>query len=164
MKDILYYSTNTYLANYLTKRFYKGKHYVWCSPVFDPQFLSPSDPRYKIPPSSSPKSIYFKFQEDVDRQDLHSNIIKDNKKGLRKGALAHEISGNITHKELLMIRKMINKAGFRDFEPYVYLINKSSVSSRVHTVPVSKMANPLSEEYLILDLDEIEFDEMILKK
>lgn len=156
--NLLYYSTNTYLAYIINQNFYNKKHYVWCSPIFDSQSLGGYDIRKRIPPSSNPSKIYISLKVDVDSQDLHSAKIEQNKRGLKAGA-AHMLEKNvISEYEFGIISKMVDSSSISDYRPLVYLIPKELVDDRIELVDVDSRANPLSVEYRVLDLDESEFE------
>ena len=161
-ENILYYSTNTYLSYWLGKNFYK-QFFVWCSPVFDPSKLSEYHELKKIPPSSSPFSIYNIFHNDVSSGDLHSAKIQENKAGLIRGASLHLERKTISEQEYARIMSIIDKALINDFHPLVYVIPKLKVQDKVKVVEVEKTANPLSIEFQIHDLQDDEFDVIELR-
>jgi hypothetical protein len=158
MDNLLYYSTNSYLAFQLAENYYRGKHFVWCSPVFAPEELSELDIRKNIPPSSSPNKIYIKLIEDIHRADMHSSLIEQNKSGLKKGALIHHKAGIIDDNDLVRINKLIDSAKLKDFRPLLYLIPKNLVESKIIEVDIDDKANPLDVEYQIVDLNKNEFE------
>lgn len=155
---LFYYSTNTYLSYFIAKTFYNGTFYVWCAPIFDPMSLDHLNPLRKIPPSSSPFKIYQDLKQDIVSGDLHSAKIEANKNGLKRAAIIARTNGIIDNDELSKINYIIDNASLTDFKPMLYLIPVSLVISRVEVVPVSERANPLSEEYRIVDLKESEFE------
>ncbi|MDD3507415.1 MAG: hypothetical protein PHY27_03185 [Parabacteroides sp.] len=155
---LFYYSTNTYLSYFISKTFYNGTFYVWCAPVFDPLSLDHLNPLCRIPPSSSPFKIYQDLKQEVNNRDLHSAKIEANRNGLKKGAINALANGLIDNDELTRINYIIDKADLTDFKPMLYLIPVSLVATRVEVVSVSERANPLSEEYKIVDLKEYEFE------
>lgn len=157
-KSLFLYSTNTKLANFLSKEYYGGKHYVWCSPVFDPSIFSPLDSYHKIPPSSSPLDIYRTFKKDVLGNDLHSAKIEANKSGLRKGAGFALEAGIIDDNELSIILHLIDCADLDFFNPILYIIPLSLVQKKLEEVPVDERANPFGQEYRITELIEGEFE------
>lgn len=155
--DLFLYSTNTELSYRLAREFYNGRFYVWCSPVFEP----PQDKlnQYsRIPRSSSPYHIYKDLKEAVESQDLHNDKIKNNKVGLKKGALISHQNGVIDEQELGRINYIIDHASIQDFRPILYIIDWKSVEGKLELVPVEEMANPLSCEYRIAELKECEFE------
>jgi len=156
--NLLYYSTNTYLAYIINETFYNGMHYVWCSPVFDSSTLEKYDVRKNIPPTSNPSKIYLALKSEVDEQDYHSAKISSNKKGIKAGASIMLKNGKITDQEFGVIVDMVDKSSIRDFRPLIYLIPKEIVGERLEQVPVDQRANPLSVEYRILDLYNNEFE------
>lgn len=157
-ENLLYYSTNSYLAFQISENFYRGKHFVWCSPIFDSQAVDKYDIRRNIPPSSNPSMIYISLKTDVSLKDYHSSKIEANKKGLKAGASIMLQNGEINDFEFGFIMKMIDSSGIDDFRPLVYLIPKVLVDNRLEVVPVDERANPLGVEYKIIDLKRNEFE------
>ncbi len=51
---LVLYSVNTYLAFMINERYYEGKHYVWCSEVFDARDRDRLGLYGNIPPTSNP--------------------------------------------------------------------------------------------------------------
>src|SRR5579883_1836455 len=119
--NLLYYSTSTYLSYLINRNFYKGKHFLWCSPVFDPESLDRLHPWYRIPPSSSPHKIYIRLFEDIKHGDMHSAKIKENRVGLKHGATIQLNNGVIDDTDFARINEMIYKASISDFKPLLYL-------------------------------------------
>lgn len=155
--NLFLYSTNTELSYRLSRDFYNGRFYVWCSPVFEP----PQDKLnkyHRIPPSSSPYHIYTDLKQAVESQDLHNSKIKDNKTALKRGALKNFENGVIDEQELVKINYIIDHANIQDFKPVLYIIDRKSVGEKLEIVPVEEMANPLSCEYRIAELKESEFE------
>jgi hypothetical protein len=157
-KDTLvYYSTNSALSNYIAREFYRDRHFVWCSPVFDPRALERYHPDSHIPPSSSPVDIYRELQRDVDRRDGHSGKIDTIKAGLEKGAAINVSKGKIDKEDYLRIQAIINKAERIQFKPLLYVIPYHAVENKIRKVSVEVAANPLGKEYQIDDLAAEEF-------
>jgi hypothetical protein len=156
--NLIYYSTNTYLAYYLSQNFYNSEHFVWCSPVFDPTTLDAYHKFRKIPPSSSPCNIYHNLYAEVKQNDLHSLLIQRNQNGLRKGATLHLSEGKISELEYARILKIIDLSNINDFRPLIYVIPVYMVKNKVKIVEVDVSANPLSVEYQIFNLTRHEFD------
>lgn len=157
--ELFLYSTNTELSYRLGKDYYNGTFFVWCSPVFEPS-ADRLSPYHKIPRSSSPYDIYKELKADVESGDLHSAKIKENRAGLKKGALEYFKNDIIDEQELTRINYIIENALISDFKPILYIISYDLVKDRLKKVPVDKMANPLSCEYVIEDLKETEFEKI----
>lgn len=155
---LIYYSTCSTLAFFITTSFYNNMHFVWCAPVFNPKSLDTNDLRSKIPPSSSPYYIYWQYKEAVVSNDLHSKLIEDNKDGIMKGATIRFGKQEITQSEFTRITEMVEQATIQEFEPKIYVIPADKVASKLILVSVEKSANPLSTEYKIEDLTIGEFD------
>ena len=137
--------------------FYGGTHHVWCSPVFNPDSLDRSDPRSRIPPSSSPYHIYRGFKDSVDKNDMHSRIIENNIHGIQRGAAIMLEEGTITTSSFGRINDIISRTTTKEFSPRLLVIPYHRVRKKVIRVDVDKTANPLSIEYLIKDLKPSEF-------
>lgn len=156
--NLIYYSANSSLSHFISKTFYNSIFYVWCSPVFDPASLGSLDPRRRIPGSSSPHKIYKGFLKDVEENDLHSSLISQNRSGLKKGALEKYTKGDITDAELNIINTLVDEATISEFEPLLYLLPSDKVKVKLTKVSSSMAAHPLSEEYIIDNLEEKEFE------
>lgn len=153
---LLLYSTNTLLAYHINQTYYGELHYVWCSAFFGadniPSFHRPN------PPSSSPQGIYETLLKAVQNGDRHSEKIRLNRTGLRRGATFKHGRGDITDAQPLEILDKVRLAQFAAFKPLLYVIPYPLVSGMLITVPVKQRANPLSEEYIIARLPGSSFD------
>jgi hypothetical protein len=158
IENLLYYSTNSYLSYWITKQFYNGQFYVWCSPVFNPSSLDSLNPYIKIPHSSSPFNIYKTFDDAVKTNDNGCLKIKENKAGLKKGALVNYQQEHITIEEFNRINELIDMVEITHFRPLIYLIPNRIEHSRVEIVPINETASSLSTEYRISDLKIDEFE------
>ncbi|MGV7207675.1 hypothetical protein ACLB1G_07455 [Oxalobacteraceae bacterium A2-2] len=152
----IYYSCSTWLAYEINQRFYGGLHYVWCTPYFDP--TSSLNPSNSIPPTSSPRDIYWRLKKEVECGDLHSAKISSGRARLRHGAYVRLQSGLIStaqHDEICDIVQLVEIA---DFRPLLLVIPGAPVATLLKPVAVRERANPLSEEYIIEDLPRALFD------
>lgn len=156
--NLLFYSANSKLSYYLSTSYYDSIFYVWCSPVFDPSTLDALDPRRRIPGSSAPCNIYKGLLKDTNEEDRHSVLIANNRNGLKRGALEKFNSNVITADELALINTLIDSASFPEFKPLLYLIPKDIVGAKAVRVHSSVAAHPLSEEYIIENLELNEFE------
>jgi hypothetical protein len=153
---LLLYSTNTLLAYHINQAYYRELHYVWCSPFFGAANIpSPYRPN---PPSSSPQEIYETLWKDVENNDRHSSKIKQNKAGLRRGAIFKHQKGDITDAERLEIFDKVRLAQIADFKPLLYVIPYPLDSGILSLVPVRQRANPLADEFIIQRLPRSSFD------
>jgi len=153
--NLIFYSVNSYLAHFINACFYKEEHFVWCSPVFDPDSLDQYHKWKRIPVSSSPYYIYKMLCEEIETGDNHSDKIQKNKLGLLKGAAEKLAAGVIDQDDFARISKMIELANIHDFRPLIFLIPAEKVKGKLERIPVDKAANPLSIEYKICDLNGI---------
>lgn len=157
-ENLVYYSTNSYLAYFIAENFFGGKHYVWCSPIYDPSKLEELHKWKRIPVSSNPHKIYLSLLEDVESGDLHSDKIRNNINGLRRAAVQKLANGDIDDEEFVKINLMIDKATPDLFKPLLYIIPKDLVKTRINVVPITETAGILSEEFQIVDLATHEFE------
>lgn len=153
---IVLYSTNTWLAYHIQKRFYGDVHYVWCSPFWSEGATPAIDAT--TPPSSSPQDIYRRYKADVVRNDGHSDPIERNRAGLRRGAAFRRDGGVINDAAHLEIEAIVGLSQIVAFRPLLYVIPFALVADLVKPAPVEKRANPLSEEYIIENLPRACFD------
>lgn len=150
------YSTNTLLAYAINQKFYREKHYVWCSSFTGiNQYLSIEQ---FTPPSSSPFGIYKRLCEDIKGRDEHSDKIHKNKIGIKKGAEAKRLSGEIDDMTEKNIYLAVDKASRDDFRPLIYVIPLYLVKKDIVNVDPSEKAHALSDEYRIHALHRKNFD------
>lgn len=155
MKDlgnIIFYSINSSLANFINTKYYGNNHYVWIAPYFDCKDTNPS--------SSNPIDIYTSFKKDLrnGRVDYHSLNILNNRAGIKKGAVAMFNAKKIDEKTRDLIITLTEKAEHQHFKPLIYVIPKGNVMSRIEEPNFTTKANTLSMEYIIPDLKGGEFD------
>jgi hypothetical protein len=153
------YSTNTALAFGIATKYYAHIHWVWCSPFF----RAPSSALAKAPASAIPGEIYDDLYKGVSSHDTHCSWIAQNRLGLARGAQAKLAAGVITPDEHADIVHIATTAPVADFAPLLYVIPYSLVSSRLKKVPIKDRAHPLSDEFIIEDLNESEFDALVLR-
>lgn len=158
-KHLLYYSVNTELAYNINQRFYGGKHYVWCSPIFDPKAAGRYSEFTFTGPTSSPHDIYCELMAHVKRKERHSAKIKENKIGIMRGATEQLKKKNINPTEFGYIKQIVDNAETADFLPYIYLIPADKISTgRIKKVMPADSATILGVEYKIEALRRTEFD------
>ena len=151
------YSTYTWLAFTINQRYYGGLHYIWCTPHFDPgsPFLGvPS----AVPPTSSPKVIYYSLYDEVAAGDRHSAKVAQNRLGLQRGADIQFRNGVIDAAARDEILTIIDVAELRDFRPLLFVIPFAPVAALVKQVRIKDRAHPLSEEYILERLSRDAFD------
>jgi hypothetical protein len=152
---LVYYSTNTKLAYRINEKFYKGLHFVYCTPFFDKD----TDSFIPSPPSSSPKIIYENFYKETQVYDVGGrNQINANKIGLKYGVKKRLESNIITKQEATNIINIIESSEIIDFEPLLYVIPHEKVKDKIVSVDLPKRGNPFFEEYIIDDLTTNEFN------
>ena len=159
---ILLYSANTRLAYLIAQRYYRGEHYVWCTPYFDPNSISSLE--YTVPPSSSPVEIYLGLLQDVDRGDHHSAKVEANKAGILRG-IQHKLeAGVINEEDATEITSIVAKADIKDFSPIIFVIPFELVKDKLKPVPVSQRAHPISDEFTIDKLPRECFDVISIRR
>lgn len=155
-EPLFLYSTNTWLAYIISQRYYREEHYVWCSPYFNT--LSVPSSEQTIPPSSLPGKLYKQLYDEVSSGEQHSDKIKSNKAGIRRGANYKEKVGVITAKQKQEVYAIVSRAQITYFKPIIYVIPFALVRDIIIEVPVSERAHPLSGECRIERLPRSLFD------
>lgn len=162
VKPRILYSVNTWLAYNIARMFYGDEHYVWCSPVFD--LRSRTGLQAAPPPTSCPNDIYHSLRAEVQRRDLHSAKISENRLGILKSVAIKRASRVISDSEASEITAIVQAAQAADFTPLLYLIPYDPVAHLVREVPVDQRAHPLSEEFVIEALPGELFDVISLER
>ena len=143
------YSVNTFLAYKINEQFYKGTHYVWCAPKFNCE---------ENPPSSNPKEIMRNLMNEVQKGDLHSYKIEQNRMGLLNGVEVKGRQNIINDHQKKMLIEIITKADIRYFRPILYIIPYNKIKKKIISVDCLDKADWFSEEYKIENLLSKEFD------
>lgn len=155
MSDLIYYSTNTFIAFNISQRYYQGLHFVWCTPYFE---MWDQTQDYTVPATSSPKEIYQSLKREVDGSDRHGTQIDANKVGLKNGASFKRSVDVITEQQKNDIFSIVDTAERSLFRPLLYVIPFDRVAHLIKEVPVNERANPLSIEFRIELLPRDSFD------
>lgn len=160
-EQIVFYSTQTVLANYINTTYYKNTHYIWCSPTCDPD---------KVAYTSNPYYIYKELCKEVNIDDDHyyRPYIRQNAAGLKKGVKAKLKAGVITPEIADEINGLIGvtlkKKDYQRFFPLIYIIPKDKVLSKIEVVPPKERATIVSNEYRVVELDGTDFDIIDMRK
>jgi hypothetical protein len=144
---LLLYSAGTWLAYAIAQQYYRGEHYVWCTRYFDRRDADAADGL--IPPTSCPADIYHSLWDEVERGDLHSAKVKDNRVGIVRGAIEQHKARIIPTAQKREIIAIAEAAETSMFRPVIYVIPYPGVQKLVRRVAVSKRANPMAEELII---------------
>lgn len=150
------YSCSTWLAYNICQHYYGQTHYAWCSPYFDPS--SKLSQHNCIPPSSSPRDIYWSLKKDIKNGDMHSAKVRDVRRGILKGAGIKRKAGIITSVEHMEILEIVRRSALVGFAPLMFAIPVHPVAGLITAVAIRHRANPLSEEYTIENLPRKFFD------
>ncbi len=154
LKNLYYYSINSFLAFKINETYYKDVHYVWVAPQYD---------TLGNPSSSNPSDLFQNIYKSVFSRDNHSDYIERNKTGILNGAEQKLSSGIISIKERDDIAGIVRVAEKIDFKPILYIITASKVSKILITPSPSEKANPFAKEYKILELPRKYFDIVDIK-
>lgn len=149
-EEMLLYSVNTVLAFRIQRTYYNNIHFVWCTNKYNHGLRQPA--------SSNPLLIAQMFIQDVYSKDKHSAIIKQNREGLKRGAMFKRRDGAIDEETEAEIITLVNAAEFDQFLPLLYVIPYSTVSSLCELVPKREKASYDSIEYRIRNLPRNAFD------
>ena len=147
-KPILY-STGTELAYRIAKRYYNNVHYVWCSTSFD---------ALAQPGTSNPRTLCNRYLDQISKNDSHAQEINNNKAGILKGADIKLKSGIINDTQFIEIQNMVSLSEMHHFCPVIFIIHSRSAKNRSIKVPRDHAASFVSDEYIIEDLKENEYD------
>lgn len=141
-----YYSTQPFIAWCLNHYFYDKTHYVFCGAPFYP---------YKTdnPASSNPYKIYARFYESFKDVDVFSPVITLYRQNLQLGVQSTIINNDSLQKTLIDI---CDKIELTFFFPIVYRIDMQKIEMNRKIVANSGTLG--SNEFLIIDLQEDEFD------
>lgn len=161
MAGPILYSTNSFMAFDICCRYLGGKHYVWCSEVFDPTTQASTAAGSMIGPTSSPAAIARALFAETQYQDRHSGHIKRYQKKFRRLAPIWAARNLITVAQSQEIRDLVGQNSFLIWRPFVYIIPRAPLDAadRLITVPIKDRATH-GPEYQIHDLDTQEFDIM----
>lgn len=149
MSHLYLYSTNPSYSHEIALRYLSGKHFIWCSEMYNPIGA----------PSSSPGEIYRMLSADCEHEDTHSNLIRNYKKTFRKLATSWLSSGIIDLDQKEEIFTTINSNSWKIWRPQLYIIYRPPIESsgRLIRVPAHDRAAH-GEEWKIEDLDSNEFE------
>lgn len=147
-----FYSTQSFLAWCLNHYFYDGRHYVWAAALFYP---------YKMPnpKSSNPYQIYADLYSPWYDRDPFDRFISSVRLSLRKGVIA--AGPHLSGRTQSRLKRVCAGVDVAFFLPIVYRIDISVISSSRLNGSVGSGATG-SNEYLIRDLRENEFDILFL--
>lgn len=159
MTPILLYSINSRLAYNINKQ-YHNKHYVWCATKFNTNDCKSIE--RNNPNSSNPIEILKTYNSEIKKAltDLHTkpDFLVERINGILYGL---ELNGGNGDSEGLIsqIKSQIeNNTIWKEMKPVLYIIPYDLVKDRIKHVPPLKTAGILSDEYIIEDLLDDEFD------
>lgn len=150
----IYYSTQSFLAYCINHYFYDGIHYTCAAAEFHPH-------RSPNPRSSNPLWLYTHYYEVWKDRDNLDNHIAQHRLNLRKGVIACHSQGCITGYRATQLKRICKDIDIIFFYPIVYRIDASRIdASRINQTSGSAATG--SDEILIADLSEAEFDILFL--
>jgi hypothetical protein len=163
-RNFLYYSINTELAYRINEDFYGGKHYVWCSHIFDPTTASRYSSERAIGSTSNPHDIYCDLFKHVHSRDNHSPKIDQNRTNLKRGASIQLKNNVISLDTYGIITHIIESAEKIEFTPLIYVIQAANIApERIKRVHPKYAATLIGPEFQIEDLRSEEFDVIGIK-
>jgi hypothetical protein len=157
MGTTLLYSTNVFLKLLIQEKYRGDIHYVWCSEDFDSRTVPAYSSASMVPPSSNPADIFRELRRDVERPDLHSARINQQKVSLTDLAIDWEKKGLVSTADKDDIVFMVSHAQLNHWRPLIYVIPRPPVQARLSAVPMRLRAG-IGNEYIISDLKRSEFD------
>jgi hypothetical protein len=159
---LVLYSTNSWLSFAIAERYYRGIHWVWCSPFFRSDRGAAVSAA--MPPTAIPGEIYDALVSQIRNGDRHSPFVERNKAGILHGAVCKKNAGVITKRKYAEILACVERAETRDFRPLLYVIPLHSVGRLAKEVPPDERAHPLSVEYRIEALARGCFDVIVTER
>lgn len=157
MSSLFLYSTNVYLKLLIQEKYRNNLHYVWCSDCFDSTKLSGYTLGSLGAPSSNPVDIYRDLKRDLERSDLHSAKIRDQKASFKSLAVQWQQAKEITKLEEQEIVYLVDSASAQLWRPLIYVISRPLVQPRLQIVPLAHRAS-MADEFIVPDLARSEFD------
>jgi len=159
------YSTNPRFTEIVCDQ-YRGGRYglLWCSEFFDPASHGVHSSAALIPPSSSPKPLYYDVLHAVRMSDDGNQKLKDYRKTFTRLARDWESKGEIRRFERDEIIALVQRHRFTIWEPRLIVLPRQPLenSGRLHPVPAHKRAG-VGMEFQVFDLLRAEFDIIILE-
>lgn len=144
-----YYSTQPFLAWCINHYFYQKTHYVWVAAPFYPY-------RERNPRSSNPYLIYQDFYEPWKDRDIYSPYIESMRWRLMHGLNAQSYISD--HQTISRLKLICDTIHIEFFYPIVYRVDVDAIASRRLDDTKGSAADVDSNEFLITDLQEDEFD------
>jgi len=156
-EPLILWSASCRLKFEINQRYYRKKHYCWCSPVFEAAALGRFEIGSNQPRSSDPASIYRDLMEYQRRPDGHDEKIASWRKGILEVAVMLCELGDITELQRGEIALRERSAGLAQWKPLMYVIPFDRVRDRVEQVPLESAASS-EPEYIVSDLFEEDFE------
>ena len=159
MPGPILYSTNPWISHEIAIKYRNGIHFVWCSEYYDPASAPPGSAGALIAPSSSPKGIFETLQNDCDREDGHSHLIKGYRKTFQRLATNWLASALIDRDAYDEIVTTVRTQSWRIWRPQLYIIPRAPLDSAGRVFAVKRAVRAAyGPELQIIDLQTHEFD------
>lgn len=159
------YSTNPRFTEFVCDQYRAGRYgLLWCSEFFDPASHGVHSSGALIPPSSSPKALYYDVLNAVRTSDHGNQKLKDYRNTFTRLARDWESKREITRFERDDIIALVRRHRFTIWEPRLLVLAREPLenSGRLHPVPAHKRAG-VGMEYQVFDLPRAEVDIIILE-
>jgi hypothetical protein len=148
------YSTNPRFTEMVCDQ-YRGGRYglLWCSEFFDPASHGVHSSAALIPPSSSPKPLYYDVLNAVRTSDGGNQKLKDYRDTFARLARDWLSKGEITQFQHDDIVALVQKYLFTIWQPRLYVLPRDADENtgRLHPVPAHKRAG-VGMEFQVFDL------------
>ena len=140
---VFLFSQTTKLAYTINEKFYKNRHYVWCS-----EYIHDTNQ----PPTSDPIARCNRLLQIIKTGDRHATEIDEHLSGILAGAKAKLKSKVISKEQHKLICTYLNIVGYEEFMPIIYIIDYSKVKDRCEYINAKDKASDSSSEIRITDL------------
>jgi hypothetical protein len=159
------YSTNPQFTERVCDDYLGGRYgLLWCSEFFDPGSHGVHSPAALIPPSSSPKPLYYDVLNAARNSDGGNQKLKDYRGTFTRLARRWLLTGEITRFQHDDIVTLVRRNSFAIWQPRLFVIPREALerSGRLQPVPAHKRAG-VGMEFHVFDLMRAEFDIIILE-
>ena len=157
---LCFYSTNPWIKWHIHKEWRDDIHFVWCSPVFDPDQLAAEDRGSLIPRTSSPAAIYRDVEVAVSGRtfDKHNPNIKRWRASLKSRVEQWRRAGELAEQDANDLIAILDSDERAVWQPLLYIIPTAAIpTSRIEHVSIGERAG-LGPEFRIRDLAGSEFE------
>jgi hypothetical protein len=163
MAGPILYSTNPWFATEIARKYRDGHYFAWVCEYFDSLMAPGSSAASLIAPSSNPKLIYSRLQQDCDKEDANSDLIRGYKKTFVRLARGWLADGSINQEQLDEIIATVRSHSWKIWSPVLYVIPRAGIEATGRLASVKRPDRAsYGPELQVDDLNHHEFDIIVL--